>query len=161
MILPCKTSTMCTQRGCRGGVGLAGRKWSSGDGVPDTCKAAGHIPAPGMSKMHETNPVCVWACERSQLPVSHAWDLTSLLSVFGLQLVSNNGPRFISGEFEKENGVKRACSALFHPLTNGLAGRFVQYSLNKPLRWMRGEEYQVNSAWHNVEFFFNIMQTLA
>jgi len=33
--------------GCREGVGLAGRKWSS---VPDTCKTAGHIPAPGMNR---------------------------------------------------------------------------------------------------------------
>ena len=72
----------------------------------------------------------MWACERSQLPVSHAWYLTGLLSVFGLphQLVSNNSPRFISGEFakKKKKGVKCVCSAPFHPSTNGLAERFVQ-----------------------------------
>ena len=48
--------------------------------------------------------------------------------MFGLphQLVSDNGPRFISGEFAKENGVKRVCFTPFHPSTNGLAERFVQ-----------------------------------
>ena len=51
--------------------------------------------------------------------------------MFGLpqQLVSVNGPQFISVEFEKflkENGVKHVRSAPYHPLTNGLAERFVQ-----------------------------------
>ena len=52
---------------------------------------------------------------------------------FGLpqQVVSENGPLFVSAEFKKfmkENGVKRLHSALiYHPSTNGLAERFVSH----------------------------------
>ena len=58
-------------------------------------------------------------------------ELRRVFSVFGLpqQLVSDNGPQFISAEFEKfmkENGVKHVRSAPYHPSTNGLAERFVQ-----------------------------------
>ena len=58
-------------------------------------------------------------------------ELRRVFPVFGLpqQLVSDNGPQFISAEFEKfmkENGVKHVRPALYHPLTNGLAERFVQ-----------------------------------
>ena len=54
-----------------------------------------------------------------------------MFSVFGLpqQLVSDNGPQFISAEFEKfvkENGVKHVCSAPYQPSTNGLVERFVK-----------------------------------
>ena len=43
--------------------------------------------------------------------------------------MSDNGPQFVSAEFEKfmkENGVKHFRSAPYHPSTNGLAERFVQ-----------------------------------
>ena len=55
-------------------------------------------------------------------------ELRRVFSVFGLpqQLVSDNGPQFISAEFVKENGVKHVRSAPYHPSTNGLAERFVQ-----------------------------------
>ena len=58
-------------------------------------------------------------------------ELRRVFSVFGLpqQVVSDNGPQFISAEFErfmKENGVKHVRSAPYHPSTNGLAERFVQ-----------------------------------
>ena len=46
-----------------------------------------------------------------------------------LQLVSDNGPQFVSEEFEtflKRNGVKHIKSAPYHPSSNGLAERFVQ-----------------------------------
>ena len=54
-----------------------------------------------------------------------------VFSVFGLpqQLVSDNGPQFISAKFEKfmkESGVKHVRSAPYYPSTNGLAERFVQ-----------------------------------
>ncbi|KAI2646044.1 hypothetical protein H4Q32_028458 [Labeo rohita] len=45
------------------------------------------------------------------------------------QLVSDNGPQFVSAEFQvflKNNGIKHVTSAPYHPATNGLAERFVQ-----------------------------------
>lgn len=45
------------------------------------------------------------------------------------QLVSDNGPQFMSAEFSKFialNGIKHITSAPYHPSTNGLAERFVQ-----------------------------------
>ena len=45
------------------------------------------------------------------------------------QLVSDNGPQFVSAEFEhflKMNGIKHSTSAPYHPASNGLAERFVQ-----------------------------------
>ena len=50
--------------------------------------------------------------------------------------MSDNGPQFVSAEFEKfmkENGVKHFRSAPYHPSTNGLAERFVQ-SLKQALK---------------------------
>ena len=45
------------------------------------------------------------------------------------QLVSDNGPQFISDEFKQfmdSNGIKHFKSAPYHPATNGLAERFIQ-----------------------------------
>uniref|UniRef100_K7EW48 Gypsy retrotransposon integrase-like protein 1 n=1 Tax=Pelodiscus sinensis TaxID=13735 RepID=K7EW48_PELSI len=45
------------------------------------------------------------------------------------QLVSDNGPQFVSqefGNFMKANGIHHITSAPYHPATNGLAERFVQ-----------------------------------
>ena len=58
-------------------------------------------------------------------------ELRKVFATFGLprQVVSDNGPQFVSAEFErfmKENGVKHLRSAPYHPSTNGLAERFVQ-----------------------------------
>lgn len=52
--------------------------------------------------------------------------LRHLFAVYGLplQLVSDNGPQFISAklsEFLQENGVKHIRSAPYHPVSNGLA----------------------------------------
>ncbi|XP_041366709.1 uncharacterized protein K02A2.6-like [Gigantopelta aegis] len=57
--------------------------------------------------------------------------LRNIFARFGLpeQVVSDNGPQFISSEFEtfmKRNNIKHITSAPYHPRTNGLAERFVQ-----------------------------------
>ena len=57
--------------------------------------------------------------------------LQHLFSMYGLplQLVSDNGPQFISSdfvEFMKKNGVKHIRCAPYHPSSNGLAEHFVR-----------------------------------
>ena len=57
--------------------------------------------------------------------------LRTVFSDWGLptQIVSDNGPQFISEEFKtflRENGIQQILSAPYHPKTNGLAERFVQ-----------------------------------
>ena len=64
--------------------------------------------------------------------------LRSLFCRYGYpeQLVSDNGPQFISEEFAifmRSCGVKHLRSAPYHPATNGLAERFVQ-SLKQSLK---------------------------
>ena len=54
-----------------------------------------------------------------------------LFAQFGLPatVVTDDGPQFISEEFEqilKNNGIKHISSAPYHPATNGLAERAVQ-----------------------------------
>ena len=54
-----------------------------------------------------------------------------VFSVFGLpeQLVSDNGPKFISQEFStflRNNGIKHFKSALYHPSTNGAVEKLAQ-----------------------------------
>ena len=58
-------------------------------------------------------------------------ELRHLFASFGLpeQLVSDNGPQFVSEEFQsflKVNHVKHLRSAPYHPSSNGLAERFVR-----------------------------------
>ena len=57
--------------------------------------------------------------------------LARLFSCYGLpeQLVSDNGPQFVSEElrsFLKRNGVKHIRCAPYHPSSNGAAERFIQ-----------------------------------
>ncbi|KAL5517052.1 hypothetical protein EMCRGX_G002519 [Ephydatia muelleri] len=64
--------------------------------------------------------------------------LRGLFAVHGLpdQLVSDNGPQFVSKEFQrfmKVNGVQHTRCAPYHPSSNGLAERFVQ-TLKNALR---------------------------
>lgn len=56
--------------------------------------------------------------------------LSGLYAYFGLlsQIVSNNGPAFVSEKFAKflqENSILHLCLAPYHPQTNGEAERFV------------------------------------
>ena len=71
-------------------------------------------------------------------------ELRQLFSSFGLpdQLVSDNGPQFVStkfSEFFRLNGIKHFWSAPYHPATNGQAERYVQI-LKSKLRTMSEEE---------------------
>ena len=57
--------------------------------------------------------------------------LRRMFASYGLpeQIVSDNGPQFISEEFAafmRANRIKHICSAPYHPASNGLAERFVQ-----------------------------------
>ena len=57
--------------------------------------------------------------------------LRSLFATYGLprQVVSDNGPQFISEEFKQflaSNGVKHIKSSPYHPSTNGAAERFIR-----------------------------------
>lgn len=69
--------------------------------------------------------------------------LGEIFSRFGFpeQLVSDNGPQFVSQEFERfleANGVQHIRSAPYHPSTNGLAERFVQ-SMKHGLKASQGQ----------------------
>ncbi|XP_060085398.1 uncharacterized protein K02A2.6-like [Ylistrum balloti] len=63
---------------------------------------------------------------------SHTIDvLRNTFARYGLpkQLVTDNGPQFVSEEFKdflQGNGIKHITSSPYHPRTNGLAERFVQ-----------------------------------
>ncbi len=72
------------------------------------------------------------------------------------QLGSDNGPQFISEEFQiflRNNGIKHVNSAPYHPATNGLAERFVQ-SLKNALRAMIHEKLTLNQKLHNFLFAY-------
>ena len=60
---------------------------------------------------------------------------------FPEQLVSDNGPQFVSQEFKRfleGSGVQHICSAPYHPSNNGLADRFVQ-SMKNTLKASHGQ----------------------
>ena len=61
-------------------------------------------------------------------------ELHKLFAAYGLpeQLVSDNGPQFISDDFTtfmKMNGIKHIRSSPYHPSSNGAAERFVQKAM--------------------------------
>ena len=69
--------------------------------------------------------------------------LRSLFARYGIpeQLVSDNGPQFVSEEFEtvmKQNGVKHIKCSPYHPSSNGQAERFVVLS-SKQFKLARGK----------------------
>ena len=65
-------------------------------------------------------------------------ELRRIFSIHGLpqQIVSDNGPQFISDQFAqflKQNGIKHLKSSPYHPSSNGLTERFI-HTLKKALK---------------------------
>ena len=61
-------------------------------------------------------------------------ELRKLFAAYRLpeQLVSDNGPQFVSDDFTtfmKMNGIKHIRSSPYHPSSNGAAERFVQKAI--------------------------------
>ena len=70
--------------------------------------------------------------------------LRNLFATYGLpyQLVSDNGPQFVSSKFEmcmKVNGIKHIKVAPYHPSSNGEAERFVQ-TFKQAMRAAKNDE---------------------
>ncbi len=67
------------------------------------------------------------------------------------QIVSDNGPQFVSAEFQnftKMNGITHIKSAPYHPATNGLAERFVQ-TFKQSMKAMKRENSDINKKLAN------------
>ncbi|XP_061196633.1 uncharacterized protein K02A2.6-like [Saccostrea echinata] len=67
------------------------------------------------------------------------------------QLVSDNGPQFVSETFQdfmKYNGIRHTTSAPYHPRTNGLAERLVQ-TLKQSMRASKVEETSITNRLAN------------
>ena len=74
--------------------------------------------------------------------------LRQTFAAYGLpeQIVTDNGPQFISDEFAnftKANGIKHIRTAPYHPASNGLAERFVQ-SLKQSLKTTSNSGHSLN-----------------
>ena len=87
--------------------------------------------------------------------------LRLMFSQFGgpEQLVTDNGPQFVSddfAQFTKQNGVKHIHCAPYHPATNGLAERFVQ-SLKMVLKASVNSGFSLQHRFLN--FLFNYRST--
>ena len=62
------------------------------------------------------------------------------------QIVSDNGPTFISEEFREfmsSNGIKHTQSPPYHPATNGLVERFIQ-TFKQSMKAMKQETSDMN-----------------
>lgn len=67
------------------------------------------------------------------------------------QLVSDNGPQFVSEcfrQFMQYNGIRHTTSAPYHPRTNGLAERLVQ-TLKQSLRASKVDQTSLNKRLAN------------
>ena len=74
-------------------------------------------------------------------------------------LISDNGPQFVSTEFEsflKMNGVRHTCSAPYYPQTNGEAECFVQ-TLKQ---FLRADKYDRCGVQTKVSRFLSYRSTL-
>jgi len=86
--------------------------------------------------------------------------LRNLFAAYGLpeQLVSDNGPQFMSSEFEvcmKANSIKHIRTAPYHPASNGEAERFVQTFK----RAMRAAEKDAGTLNHKLARFLLTYRT--
>lgn len=84
------------------------------------------------------------AVMRSTMAEKTIEKLGEMFSIYGSpeQLLSDNGPQFVSQEFAtflQVNGVQHMRFAPYHPSTNGLAGRFVQ-TLKHALKASQGQD---------------------
>ena len=80
--------------------------------------------------------------------------LRQLFSAYGLpeQVVSDNGPQFISEEFAdfmKKNGIKHIRCAPYHPASNGAVERFIQTFKQA----MKASEHNGQSVTHRIANF--------
>ena len=73
-------------------------------------------------------------------------ELRQLFSCYCLpeQVVSDNGPQFVSEEFKaflKSNGIKHICCSPYHPFSIGVVEHFVQ-TFKKAMRAQKLEYFQ-------------------
>ena len=66
--------------------------------------------------------------------------LRDLFSSYGLpeEVVSDNGPQFVSPDFTKMNGIKHTLTPPYHPASNGAADRSVQMLKQAPRKQLSG-----------------------
>ena len=87
--------------------------------------------------------------------------LRHMFAAYGLpqQIVSDNGPQFVSGEFEafmKANGIKHTRCTPYHPASNGEAERFVRTFKES----MKASKYDGLTLPHRLEnFLFSYRST--
>ena len=90
--------------------------------------------------------------------------LQLMFSQIGLpeQLVTDNGPQFVSddfAQFTKQNGVKHIHCAPYHPATNGLAEQFVQslkMALKASVNTTQSSEFPVQQLEHTTYHYWGV-----
>lgn len=110
---------------------------------------------------HGKGYMLIWSEVFSMTSTTASQTVTVLRELFARtgvpeQLVSDNGPHFISAEFQiflKNNRIKHVTSAPYHPASNGLAERYVQISKNA-LRAITNEKITLNQKLQNFLFAY-------